>query len=216
MNGNDDKSSVEIVIGPNEIRINGSEKFVSEELEALLEKVDLTKSVEPLGTQTPSGMARVEKEELIEHDQEDGENAVSSSESSIHDPLNRVAESLNVPPGGLKDQFYLDETEDNEDGELEIHIMYPTKIPQKYALLGYCTIKEELTGQTYFDNKATKEKLVDGEKVPIEYWGRKLVHNLRNEGLIKDDPNSDKKRNRPFKVTPKGRSQFVEWVRQQV
>jgi hypothetical protein len=118
--------------------------------------------------------------------------------------LHKVAKRLEVDYQQLTEHFYID-----DDG---IHVHSPLNIEPKYALLGYCTIKEILSDDIYHDNKETKDKLIDVEKVEIDQWGRELLPNLRSTGLIKDNPNVDQDRNKPFKITPSGRRELVEWL----
>lgn len=128
----------------------------------------------------------------------------ADEESDSTSKLKDVADRINVPYEALSEYFYM-------DGD-EIHIHDPREIKPKYALIGYCTLKEELHNDTYHDNTDTKKKLIDNEKVNIEDWGGTLLYNLRESGYIKDNPNSQKSRFKPFKITPSGREELVDWL----
>lgn len=209
-NGN---SVVKVSVGGNEIRIEGTEEFISEQLDFILSRIEMASSSKP---SQPSEHTEDNDEEHIPREQaplneefvqEDDSGASEDSEESS--PLDRVAEKINVSSSELQEYFYLDE---NEESSTRIHIQDPMKISGKYALLGYCIIKEDLEDDTYHDNRETKKKLIDEEKVDIDDWGRVFLYNLRNDGLIKDDPQTDKSRNKPFKITPKGYREFVSWL----
>ena len=196
-------STVEIVYGEKEVRISGSENFVSDELSNILNEIDLTSKEYAESKVRKNDSQAGQKSGGRRDSHEPGNNSTNEQ-----DPLQQVSGQLNVPAAKLREHFYVEES----SSELVIHIQYPTKIPEEFALIGYCTIKEVLTGQTYYENKVTKQKLIDEEKVTIDEWGRKFLHKLRKSGLIRDDPNSKKSRNRPFKITPKGREELAEWL----
>lgn len=208
-------SVVEITVGANEVRIEGSESFVSDELERILDKVDFTDSNEStLSSRHGTGDDRSDKGSTDRGDTGDPrpmgsepEKQRSFDEYSGYS-LSEVAQRINVPEESLYNHFYLD----LDDDDFSIHIHDPRNIPEQQAFLGYCTIKEILSNQTYHNNTDTKKRLIDGEKVNIDEWGRKFLHNMRKMGYIKDDPNTDKKRNKPFKITPKGRERLVDWL----
>ena len=209
MSEKSDKSVVEIVFGSNEVRVKGAEDFVSDELERILDRIDLAQSVEPKEEpkqrereNTPGQQVPLDEQDF--RPEQENETTVETDS----DPLQKVSERINIPERALLEHFYVEEKESGMD----VHIQDPISIPGKIALLGYCTIREELTGTTYHDNQKTKKKLIDVEKVDIDSWGRKFLHRLRKDGLIKDNPNTDKKRNRPFKITPKGRQEFVNFL----
>lgn len=137
--------------------------------------------------------------------EESEEKQHTSAEAKVAKPgLSKFADRANVDASKLEEHFYIDEE--------EIHVQDPLQIEAKYAVLGYCSIREVLDEDPYHDNTETKKKMIDVEKVNIDSWGRKLLPNLRSAGLIKDDPNTEMSRNKPFKVTPKGRKEFVEWL----
>jgi len=209
MTDESEQSIVEISIGGNQLRMEGTEEFLSNELSEVLDRVDLSASADeqvngatesqPLDSNPePEG-----KNEPVSEEIEEEEETASESESTDSE-IQRVAKRLDVDVEKLSAHFYVDEE--------EIHIHNPLNIEPKYALLGYCTIKEILTEDIYHDNKATKDKLIDVEKVPIDEWGRNLLPNLRNAGLIKDNTKVDRDRNKPFKITPSGRRELVEWL----
>lgn len=200
-------SSIEIELGQNRVKLEGSEGFISDELDGVIQLVqDYQEAIED----ERDGQVERERgeqatfEDLEETEQPSQETPEAESDDTDGDPLKQVARSLNLPYGELSRHFYV------EDGE--IHVQDPRNIKPKYALLGYGIIRKQLKGETYIDNKATKEKLIDGEMVDIDRWGGKFLYRLRNEGLIKDDPNSDKSRNKPFKITPSGFDEFSSWL----
>ena len=197
------KATVDIAIGHNEIHIEGSEKFISDELSTILDRIDIGDQVSNSDHDSASSQSTLSTiaQEADDDDtiQEDAE-LLSESQTG----LSTVAQKINVSEESLAEHFYLD------DGE--IHILNPMSIEPKYALLGYCTIKEVLFEESYHDNTQTKKKLIDKEKVKIDSWGSNFLHTLRRAGYIKDDPNSTKSRNKPFKITPSGHEQLVNWL----
>ena len=205
MSKDESLSSVVISIGQNELRIEGTESFISNELSNILDRIDLS-SQSQMDTKDAIDKAGSMDEEASENGASPSTRSEEDLEEEVDDssPLKKVAERINVPYGALSEHFYLDED--------EIHIQDPRNIEPKYALLGYCTIKEELHGKTYHENTETKKKLIDNEKVNIEDWGGTLLYNLREGGYIKDDPNSSKSRFKPFKITPSGREKLVDWL----
>lgn len=209
------RSEVEIHLGENRIQIGGSEEFVSKELSDILEWVSEHQGTLARDTSTTdSATTSDEAEPATPPDQstftetinEGTEDPEVDAEEGIEetDPLEKVADSINVDADKLREKFYID-----SDG---VGIQDPRSIKPKYALLGYGVIKQELDGVTYLDNTETKKKLIDQERVNIDRWGANFLHHLRRNGLIKDDPNTDRKRNKPFKITPKGFEEFVEWI----
>lgn len=205
-----ENSIVEISVGSNRLKVTGSEKFISEELETILDKVDMTSHSSPIAAESDGGTASLEpeseksgKQSKLFEETETGKSG-PTEEVGGNSELSRVASRINVNISSLKKYFYI-------DGE-EVHIQDPMNIKQKYALLGYCTIKEIVTGEQYHDNAETKRKLIDVEKVNIGDWGGELLYNLRQEGSIKDNPNTEKQRNKPFKITPNGREELVNWL----
>jgi hypothetical protein len=203
----EETSEVEVTVGQTSVRIEGSESFIERELPAILDWVDSTdgSTEKARGTQEPesesSGVTtQPSLSEAVSEDQSE------SSDEEAESKLAEIARNLNVDPDKLSKHFYIDEDENS------IHIQNPMEIEAKYALLGYCDLREHLTGDTYHDNNKTKKKLIDQEKVDIQRWGSSLLYNLRRNGLVKDDPNADRERNKPFKITPKGHEEFVQWV----
>jgi len=202
-------SQVEVTVGQASIRIEGSESFIEKELPTILDWVDSNdgeikateQTQEDEGTESDSDRS-VSQPSLTEAANETGDESGGEAESKLVE----VAYDLNVDPDKLSQHFYIDEDENT------VHIQNPMEIDPEYALLGYCDIRERLTGDTYHDNAKTKKKLIDQEKVDIERWGSSLLYGLRREGYIKDDPNSDRSRNKPFKITPKGHQEFVKWI----
>lgn len=200
-------SSIEIELGQNRVKLEGSESFISGELGDVIQLVqDYQKAVgvERDGKVERERGEQATFEDLEETEQPSREETEDESGDTDEDPLKQVARSRNLPYDKLSRHFYV------EDGE--IHVQDPRNIKPKYALLGYGIIRKELKRETYLDNKATKEKLIDGEMVDIDRWGGKFLYRLRNEGLIKDDPNSAKSRNKPFKITPTGLDEFSAWL----
>lgn len=215
MSEEDSKSVIEITLGPNEIHIEGTEEFVSSELETVLERIDIAESVGSSDIPSPNeqrnSKEQVQREQTGLLDQEFQPNEQGDKkEESEPDPLETVANRIQVDSEQLKKHFYVEESQEG----YEVHIYDPTQISSRAALLGYCTIKEILTGETYHDNQHTKERLIDEEKVDINGWGSQFLYNLRRDGLIKDDPSTDLSRNKPFSITPKGREWFVSWLRE--
>lgn len=214
MSNESHRSSVEISLGNNEIRISGSEEFISGELESILEKIDLTKDSESLGSTKQTLEGDSEEETTIEQANLKGR-TIEGTENleSEKDPLNVVADDLNVDVTSLKRHFYVEEVENGE--EYDVHIQDPTGLPNKFAFLGFCTIREVLNDQIYHENVEMKRRLIDVEKIDINNWGGTFLYRLRNDGLIKDDPNTNKKRNKPFKITPSGRQDLIDWLKSQ-
>jgi len=199
-------SLVEINIGQNGIRLEGSEDFLAEELSTILDRVDLTARASPevseQAKQDDNQAAVQSSQQSLSEDDEVDEGVDAGVEDSA---LDVVAKRLpKVDADDLEAHFYIEDE--------EIHIQDPMSIDPKYAFLGYCTIREIMTGEQYHDNNETKKKLIDIEKVNIESWGSVFLYHLRQNGLIKDDPHTDKKRNKPFKITPTGREEFLTWL----
>lgn len=209
MSEESENSVVEISVGQNQLRVEGSEEFISDELSKILDRVDMT-APPALPAEADGGEEAVESEVSKPGEQaklfdEPAPNQADTGEDSDTDTeLSEVANRLNVEPNAISEYFFI-------DGD-EVHIQDPMNIQPRYALLGYCSIKEILTGEQYHDNAATKKKLIDVEKVNISEWGGNLLYSLRQEGLIKDNPHTDKKRNKPFKITPPGREELVKWL----
>lgn len=200
-------SEVEVSVGQTSVRIEGSESFIERELPTILDWVDsndggVVQNEGSEGREAKSDQA-VTQSSLPEVASKEETNA---SDTERQSKLADIARDLNVNPEKLSEHFYIDEDENT------IHIQNPMDIEPEYALLGYCDIRERLTDETYHDNNKTKKKLIDQEKVNIERWGSNLLYGLRRNGLIKDDPNSDRQRNKPFKITPKGHEEFVQWI----
>lgn len=201
------KSVIEIELGQNRVKLEGSESFISDELDnviQLVQEYQQTIQDSPTAVEARNPGEQATFEELDQPAQPQQENSDAKPAGVEDDPLQQVATSLNLPYDELSRHFYV-------EGE-EIHVQDPRNINPKYALLGYGIIRKHLTGETYLDNRATKEKLIDGEMVDIDRWGSKFLYQLRNNGLIKDDPNSDRGRNKPFKVTPSGFDEFSSWL----
>lgn len=196
MTNESEQAEIELSVGNNELRMVGSEDFLSNTLDSLLDRINL---------EDPGVDSDKSKEESSgvgdDYSQEDGS---SSPESEENSDLYYVADRLNADPESLDSHFYIQDD--------EIHIQDPLKIEPKYALLGYCSIREILTEEPYHNNQETKKKLIDQEKVEIDEWGSQFLHNLRRSGLIKDNPNVDQDRNKPFKIMPKGRRELIEWL----
>jgi antitoxin component of MazEF toxin-antitoxin module len=198
-------SQVELSVGQTSIRIEGTESFIERELPTLLDWVDTkeTEAEQHEQVQTEDNTDEADVQSSLPVKKGTGAGNESGEAKS---KLDQVAQQIGADADKLSDHFYIDESEET------IHIQNPMDIDSKYALLGYCDIREKLTGETYHDNSKTKKKLIDQEKVDIERWGSSLLYTLRRNGLIKDDPNSDRNRNKPFKITPKGHKKFVKWI----
>lgn len=196
-------SEVEIAVGQTSVRIEGSESFIESQLPRILDWADgasdLAAPVENESDNSYDGSTQAPLPTV-----EDTEDNEVESQSLADSRMEEVAQKLNVEASALSAHFYID-----DDG---VHITNPMAIEPEFALLGYCTIREQLTGETYHDNRKTKQTLIDQEKVDIERWGSNFLYRLRNEGLVKDDPNTDRRRNKPFKITPKGHQKFINWV----
>ena len=199
------KSAVEIKMAGTEVRVEGPGEFVREELPFVLEWVDETYDLAEAGV--------IDDSEPRDDDDGDGDVQVVEQQGLTQfspvpaenkSEITQVANVLNVDSDQLSEHFYID-----DDG---VGIQNPREIEPKYALLGYGIIRKELSGETYLDNSATKEKLIDHEMVDIDRWGSKFIYKLRQDGLIKDDPNTDRQRNKPFKITPKGFDEFAQWL----
>jgi len=205
-------SKLELTAGKTSVSIEGSEDFIERQLPDLLSWVgNNSQSQSEHSSGDQEDQKKGGKEELVQ-DQlpvpADASEGGSESSSDVTDSeIKQIAQNINVDPEKLSEHFYVD-----SDG---IHIQNPMKIDPECALLGYCTLREQITGETYHDNRETKQTLIDQEKVNISNWGSSLLYQLRRNGLIKDDPNTDRKRNKPFKVTPKGHQEFVNWVNEQ-
>ncbi|MEZ3144030.1 hypothetical protein [Halobaculum sp. MBLA0143] len=137
---------------------------------------------------------------------DDFESGSSSDEERVdtEDELREATDTLDVDPVALAEHFYVDDA--------GTHVDDPLGIDPKYALLGYGPIEKERTGDPYLDNQETKQTLIEDEMLDIDNWGGTLLYGLRQDGLIKNDPTSDKQRNVPFRITPKGGREFVEWL----
>lgn len=206
MESEQDQSLVEISIGDNQLRMEGTEQFLSDELSKVLDRIDLSENAE-LKTGEDQKVKPEEPEPDKKSESESKKSELGDYETSSEEAdseLHKVAKRLGLDQEVLAEHFYID-----DDG---IHIQSPLDIEPKYAVLGYCTIKEILSGDTYHNNKETKDKLIDIEKVEIEKWGSNLLYDLRSGGLIKDNPNVNQDRNKPFKITPSGRRELVEWL----
>ncbi|WP_435069637.1 hypothetical protein [Haloplanus sp. C73] len=209
MTDESDQSLVEISIGSNQLRMEGTEEFLSDQLSTILDRIDLSSQSESKPAGNPETVSETpEPEPETESQSEDKEREPNETEEVSSETgdteLHKVARRLDVDHEKLAEHFYID------DGGIHVHS--PLNIEPKYALLGYCTIKEILSDDIYHDNKETKDKLIDVEKVEIDQWGRELLPSLRSVGLIKDNPNVDRDRNKPFKITPSGRRELIEWL----
>ncbi|MFC7325496.1 hypothetical protein ACFQMF_12995 [Halorubrum rutilum] len=191
-----EKAVIDLAIGRNQIRIEGSESFVSDEMETILDTIDLRK-----GEQNPSsrGTESTELQDFDDNSEVDSTNEADTNKSE----LSEIAESLGVELSRLRRHFFI------EDGN--IHVENPLNIPPRFALLGYCTIENERKNTTTFDNTEMKEKLINGEGVEIDGWGD-FIYNARRRGDIRDDPNTDQSRNKPFRLTRDGRESFLDWL----
>lgn len=195
-------AAVKIVVGQNEVEIEGSEDFISEELSTVLETLDLETQPDGVvsnGHQPQSGTVEETSNGASHSDAES--DTTDSADSSSN--LEYVASKLDVEVDSLKRYFFVD------DGEL--HIENPLNIPPRFALLGWCTIENERKGKVTFENLSMKDKLVSQEGVEIDGWGD-FVYNARRRGDIRDDPDSDQNRNKPFRLTRDGREAFIEWL----
>jgi hypothetical protein len=200
-----DSARLHISMGSDVVEISGSEEFVSNQLTTILDRLELGSGYES----GEEGMEEENRQETMgsfietqsdnSESTDDNDTSGSQEETTIED----VANKINVPAENLKEYFYID------DGE--IHIQNPRMEP-KYALLGYCTLREEIHGDIYHNNPETKKKLIDVEKVDISDWGGTLLYNLRKSGYVKDDPNTSKSRFKPFKITPQGRRLLEDWL----
>ena len=202
-------SEVNIQVGSNRVHIAGSEEFIIDELPKILDWVSqaditeesVTAEESVNGEEEGNSDGRLDQTTLLPAPEEGKpEKATDGAISKIEE----IAMSINADPEKLSDHFYTD-----DDG---IGVQDPRHIDPTYALLGYGIIKKELTGDAYLDNTETKKKLIDHEMVDIDRWGPNFLHQLRRKGLIKDDPNTDRKRNKPFKITPKGFDEFINWL----
>jgi hypothetical protein len=204
---------IDVEFGQTRVRIEGSEDFVSDELPNVIQLVQENRELvsspqesDEQEEQSPPGQdsSGAETPPLAEFREADEAEPVEEEPSRENDRMAKVAESLGVEREKLSSHFYIDDD--------EIHIQHPRDIDPKYALLGYAVLHKELTGENYLDNRETKEKLIDHEMVDIDRWGSNFIYRLRQEGLIKDDPNTDKQRNKPFKITPRGFNEFLDWL----
>lgn len=208
MTEEDTNSFVDITVGSNNVRVEGSEDFISQELSTILQSLNLDRQqpveseIEEKGADDDTEQVDLGMESTIDGDSPSSE--FDNSRGNINPQLEKVARRINVDPDDLANHFYI------QSGE--VHIQNPLEIEPKYALLGYCIIREVLDDVTHHDNLETKRKLIDKEKVNIEQWGGVLLHKLRQSGSIKDDPNSTKSQNKPFKITPKGQEKLVDWL----
>lgn len=208
-------SVVEINFGENKVRVEASEKFITEELESILkwttqsiERVDIEEETEEESDYNHERAEQTSLVEVTEAEEDEGQDEETKTEFEDEiDELTEIAQGLNVDEEKLSRYFYI-------DGE-GTHIKDPLEIDPKYAFLGYCLIEKERTGDPYRNNRRTKEVLIDREMIDINRWGSTFLYRLRNDDLIKDDPNSDKGRNKPFKITPKGHREFVNWLQQE-
>lgn len=205
-------SVVELSLGENHLRIEGSEEFIGNQLETVIDRLDLShqetrasSQVEDSEktTQEDDGVRDRELDDFQETESEEDDGATLASD----DRLKKVAEEINADYDKLSQHFYVD-----DDGP---GIHDPRNIEPKYALLGFCVIEKVLNGKNTFGNREMKTRLTDDEMVPIDNWGSQFLYNLRRAGVIKNDPNSDKSRNVPFKLKPQGIHEFVEWVNNQ-
>lgn len=179
-----ENAEVLVESGNNKVKITGSEDFISENLEEVLGRL----------TQSETETTTIESTD---------EKAVDSEEEDSL--IKKLSKAQNLNPEKMSNLFYVDEETE------EIHIDDPQKIPPKYALAGYCALRETLTGETKVPNSETKNILIDREKMEIDEWGSKFLYTLRKSGWIKD-ASSDKSRNKPFKLTPKGLRNLREWL----
>lgn len=212
-NGRGSNAHVEVSIDGAEVSVRGSEKFVREEIESIADlAADLAEASDAKqdshdGNQAGSdehrqlGSHTTKKSDSSKNELPEGE---EQKESVVRGELTEVAQSLNVDPGALGEHFYVD-----DEGT---HVDDPLEIDPKYALLGYGLIEKERTSEPYLDNQETKKTLIEQEMLDIGDWGGSFVYGLRDDGLIQNDPRSEKKRNVPFRITPKGRKEFVEWL----
>lgn len=192
---------VELRIGGNEVKLQGSEDFISKELETILQNVDLSNSN---GNTKPQDEEDSSESESRDLDDTEDDNREEDSDTDYHPAIVAVADKLSVDPAKISSHFYI------EDENIHIHDSY--SMPHRHALFGYCMLRTEMTGETIFDNPDTKRKLVEEERVPIDEWGGSFLHSLREENLIKNDPNSDKQRFVPFKIAPRAEQRFRDWL----
>lgn len=205
MSDENTRSLVEISVGETQLKVEGSEEFISEELSKILDQVDMAASTVPTesGEHSPSETTKPrDQPKSLEHSE--AEQPKTTTDKYANSNLAKVADRLNVESSALEEYFVIDEG--------NIRIRNPMDIEPKYALLGYCSIQEILTDDQFHDNNKVKKKLIDVEKVDINEWGRKFLYRLRNQELIKDNPNTNKQRNKPFKITPSGRKDLINWI----
>lgn len=195
------QSVVELSIGGNNVHIKGSEDFVSEQLSTVLSEVEFNGQAKDISNPSASkdniNSSNTEVDSSDESTEEDAED---------HSQLAEVARSIGVEPGELRRYYFVD-----DKGAL--HLENPLNMDPKYAFLGYLTIENERTGKQVFDNTGMKETLVSQEGIDIgdKTWGG-FIRNARRRGDIRDDPDTDQERNKPFRLTRAGREEFVEWL----
>lgn len=192
-----DKAEVNITVGQNKIELVGSEQFISDELSDILEKVNIQKGVKNSSEDSEIPTEPDNSESNSSNDELD--NSVNKSNSD----LEVVAESLGVDIGKIRQYFYIEND--------ELHIENPLNIEPKYALLGYLSIENERQNKTTFDNLGMKDTLITKEGVDIDSWGD-FIYNSRRRGEIRDDPDSEQSRNKPFRLTRAGREEFIHWI----
>ena len=219
-NEGNSKSVVEIGIGDNKVKIKASEEFISKEIDSILswtkESINKVGEEQVVGSDSKIADNEAEEKSLEDFKGEEGEENKkqkaketdeNKNDNSDGGKISQIADRLGVDSEKLSEMFFI--SEDN------VHIQDPLEIDPKYAFLGYCLIRKHITDDSYRDNKRTKEVLIDREMLDITRWGGTFLYTLRQEGLIKDDPNSDRRRNKPFKITPKGHREFVQWLENQ-
>jgi len=207
----DPNAHVEISVRGAEISVRGSEEFVKEEIDTVADLADDLADLSATERDKESAESSSTDQHVQKDSETDGDSDDSTAKPPSREPLSNVgeeiqeaADGLNVDPVALGDYFYIDEA--------GTHVDDPLETDPKYALLGYGLIEKERTGDPYLDNQETKQTLIEQEMLPIESWGGTFLYGLRQDGLIQNDPRSEKKRNVPFRITPEGRREFVEWL----
>lgn len=185
----DENSRINLESGGDKVEIEGSEEFISNQMEQL-------KEIHPSLFERDSTNTQENQQTIREED----ESETSSEETSADNRLQQIAQELDLPYEKLNEEFHLEEN--------KVHIQNPRSIPPKIALLGYCAIKSEID-ENHFENKETKEILENRERVNLDDW-KNILYNGRDSGIIKDV--GDQKQYKPFKIMPKGLDKLSDWL----
>lgn len=196
----DTEPKIEMSIGENTILLQGSEDFISSELQTIFDNIDF----EVVSSSTSPDSSGEESSDGTVEAGGEGTGDSESGTSESHSAISTIADRLSIDSSLISTHFYVEDE--------NIHLHNPYDITHKYALIGYCMLKREITGEDVFEQSITKEKLIEQERVPINDWGGKFMYRLRENGVIKNDPSSNKQKNIPFKITPKAEGQFKEWL----